>query len=130
VVKCIIGVDSAMSLIKWAPLFILGATMESITQICLKKGALIHSETRGFAYYLKLLRNKWVITGILSYLVEMVNWIVLAAYIPLSVAFPLTGLQKIIIILFSVFVLKEHVSRTEWLGFGITSAGIMVIGYG
>jgi len=119
-----------MSLIKWAPLFILGATMESVTQICLKKGASIHHETRGLAYYLDLIRNRWVITGILAYVIEMINWIILVSFIPLSVAFPLTGLQKIIIILFSVFVLKEHVSTIEWLGFGMTAAGILVIGYG
>ncbi|MCL4491423.1 MAG: EamA family transporter [Nitrospirae bacterium] len=117
-----------MSLIKWAPLFILGAAMESTTQLCLKKGALAHQETGGLAYYLKLIRNKWVITGILSYVVEMVIWIVLLSYIPLSIAFPLTGLQKIFIILFSVFILKERVSRIEWLGVGVTALGIAVIG--
>ena len=116
-----------MWLIGWAPLFILGATMESVTQICLKKGALAHCGTRGFAYYIKLLRNKWVITGILAYFVEMINWIILVSFIPLSVAFPLTGLQKIIIVLFSVFVLKEHVSRTEWLGVAITALGVALI---
>jgi drug/metabolite transporter (DMT)-like permease len=57
----------------------------------------------------------------------MVIWIVLLSYIPLSVAFPLTGIQKIIIILFSVFVLREHVSNAEWLGVGITALGIAVI---
>ncbi len=115
-------------LIKWAPLFILGAAMESTTQLCLKKGAVAHQEESGVTYYLRLIRNKWVITGILSYVIEMVIWIVLLMYIPLSVAFPLTGLQKIFIILFSVFILKEQVSKMEWLGVGITALGIAVIG--
>lgn len=115
-------------LIKWAPLFILGAAMESTTQICLKKGATTHRETGGFAYYLKLIKNKWVITGILSYVMEMIIWVILLTYIPLSIAFPLTGLQKIFIILFSVFILKENVNKVEWLGVGITALGIAVIG--
>ncbi|OGL50926.1 MAG: hypothetical protein A3C43_01860 [Candidatus Schekmanbacteria bacterium RIFCSPHIGHO2_02_FULL_38_11] len=114
-------------IIKWIPLFITGAAMESVTQICLKKGAGIHSGTDGLAYYIKLLKNKWVIIGILSYLVEMVIWIVLLSYIPLSIAFPLTGIQKIFIILFSLFVLKEKISKTEWIGVAITSLGIAVI---
>lgn len=117
-----------MFLIKWFPFFLAGAAMESTTQLCLKKGATVHKETGGFSYYLKLIKNKWVITGILSYLVEMVIWIVLLTYIPLSIAFPLTGLQKIIIILFSVFILKEKVTKVEWLGVGITALGIAVIG--
>ena len=101
--------------------------MESTTQLCLKKGAVTHRETGGLAYYAKLLRNRWVITGILAYLIEMVIWVVLLTYIPLSVAFPLTGIQKIFIIFFSVFVLKEQVSATEWFGVGITALGIAVI---
>lgn len=117
-----------MSLIKWFPLFIAGAIMESTTQLCLKKGAIVHKEISGFAYYLKLIKNKWVIIGILSYLVEMVIWIVLLSYIPLSIAFPLTGLQKIIIVLFSVLILKEKVSKLEWLGVGIITMGIVIIG--
>jgi drug/metabolite transporter (DMT)-like permease len=117
-----------MLLIKWFPLFIAGAIMESMTHLCLKKGAITHKETGGFAYYLKLIKNKWVITGILSYLIEMVIWIVLLSYIPLSIAFPLTGLQKIIIVFFSVLVLKEKVSKLEWLGVGITAIGIVIIG--
>lgn len=116
-----------MLLIKWIPLFMAGAAMESTTQLCLKKGAAAHCETSGFSYYLKIIKNKWVITGILAYLVEMIIWIVLLSYIPLSIAFPLTGIQKIFIIFFSVLVLKERVSKVEWLGVGITALGIAVI---
>lgn len=101
--------------------------MESTTQLCLKKGATDHSDTGGVLYYLRLLKNKWVITGILAYFVEMVIWIILLSYIPLSVAFPVTGIQKIIIIFFSVLILKEKVSTTEWVGVGITALGIAVI---
>jgi drug/metabolite transporter (DMT)-like permease len=114
-------------LLKFIPLFIAGATMESASHLCLKKGATANKDATGLAYYLRLMRNKWVIAGILSYFVEMVIWIVLLTYIPLSVAFPLTGIQKVMIILFSVFVLKEKVSRVEWLGVGIIAAGIAVI---
>lgn len=117
-----------MSIIKWLPLFIAGAIMESTTQLCLKKGAIIHKETTGFTYYLKLIKNKWVIIGILAYIIEMIIWIILLSYIPLSIAFPLTGLQKIIIVFFSVLVLKEKVNRLEWLGVGIIVIGIVLIG--
>ena len=117
-----------MSLIKWAPFFLAGAALESFTQICLKKGAIAHGDADGISYYLKLLSNRWVIAGVLLYLVEMVIWIVLLTNIPLSIAFPITGVQKIFIILFSVAFLKETISRTEWIGFGITALGIAIIG--
>jgi drug/metabolite transporter (DMT)-like permease len=116
-----------MQIIKWIPLFIAGAAIESTTQLCLKKGAMTHKETSGVSYYLKLLRNKWVIFGILAFLVEMVIWVVLLSNIPLSVAFPLSGFQKIFIIMFSVFFLKEKVTQIEWWGIGITVMGIFII---
>ena len=48
-------------------------------------------------------------------------------YIPLTVAFPLTGIQKVIIIMFAAFVLKESVSRIEWAGVLLISLGIVFI---
>lgn len=113
--------------LKWMPLFVLGAGLESTMQIFLKKGALEHSEHEGLAYYLKVMRNKWVLTGIGLYFIEMVIWIILLTVIPLSIAFPITGVQKIIIVLFSFFVLKEKLSRVEWCGIGITALGIGII---
>jgi drug/metabolite transporter (DMT)-like permease len=116
-----------MKLIKWLPLFFLGAALESTTQISLKKGATIHRETGGLGYYLSLLKEKWVIIGLLSYGVEMVIWIFLLSAIPLSVAFPLTGIQQVFLILFSAFILKEKINRAEWLGVGLIAIGIGII---
>lgn len=109
------------------PLFITGAALESTMQVFLKKGALEHSGHHGIGYYLKVLKNKWVVSGVLLYFIEMAIWVYLLTVIPLSIAFPITGIQKIIIILFSFFVLKEHISRVEWLGIGITALGIGII---
>lgn len=117
----------SMWLLKWIPLFMFGAALESTTQVFLKKGAAVHSGTGGMRYYLKLLRNRWVIAGILIYLLEMVIWIVLLAHIPLSIAFPLTGFQKIFIILLSVILFREKVNRMEWIGVGLTCLGIALI---
>ncbi|TAN62615.1 hypothetical protein EPN18_04405 [bacterium] len=114
-------------ILQWMPLFITGAALESTTQIFLKKGALEHSSHDGLKYYFKLLKNKWVLTGIGLYLIEMVIWIILLSVIPLSVAFPITGVQKIMIILFSFLVLKEKISRVEWFSIGITALGISII---
>lgn len=116
-----------MWLLKWMPLFVLGALLESTTHIFLKKGAVEHNEVSGIHYYLRLMRNKWVIAGILVYVLEMATWIVLLSHIPLSIAFPLTGFQKIFIVMFSFFYLKEKIKKVEWLGIGITVAGIVVI---
>lgn len=116
-----------MWLIKWLPVFMLAAALESVGQISFKKGAQIHSDVKGMRYYLMLLKNKWVITGIVMYAMEMIIWIFLLSYIPLSIAFPLSGLQQLIIILFSVFFLKEKINNMEWLGAGFIALGISII---
>lgn len=105
----------------------MGAALESTTQIFLKKGALRHNGTAGLGYYAKLLRDRWVISGIIVYLFEMCIWIVILSYIPLSIAFPLTGLQKVMVVLFAFFILKERITGYEWAGIGLTALGIAVI---
>ncbi len=116
-----------MEIVKWLPLFVLGAILESVTQIFLKRGALTNQDVHGIRYLLNVVRNKWVITGILVYLLQMVLWVVLLMYIPLTIAFPLTGIQKVIIIMFAAIVLKESVSRIEWAGVFLIALGIVFI---
>ncbi|MBF0592544.1 MAG: EamA family transporter [Nitrospirae bacterium] len=93
----------------------------------LKIGANCHHQTQGLNYYIEILSNKWVITGIMVHVAEMVIWILILKTIPLSVAFPLTGFQKIFVIFFSYFVLKENITKSEWVGIGFISSGLMII---
>lgn len=116
-----------MWLIKWIPVFLVAAMLESVGQISFKKGAMTHNTVTGARYYLLVLKNRWVLTGILAYAIEMVIWVFLLSYIPLSIAFPLSGFQQLIIILFSVFILKEKINNVEWLGAGFIALGITVI---
>lgn len=116
-----------MWLIKWMPFFVFAAVLESSGQILFKKGALKNSKINGIRYYFELLKNRWVIIGLISYGIEMVIWVFLLSNIPLSIAFPLSGLQQLIIILFSVFVLKEKINNVEWLGAGFIALGISII---
>ena len=116
-----------MELIKWIPVFLLGALSESTMQIFLKKGANQNSHVYGIKYYLRLAINKWILLGITVNIVDMVTWLVILTNIPLSIAFPMTGLQKIMIIFFTAFFLKEHISKVEWLGISFIITGLSII---
>ena len=116
-----------MEILKWFPLFILGAVLQGATQLCLKKGAQRHQDVHGIKYILNVVRNKWVLLGILIYLFEMVLWVVLLMYIPLAIAFPLTGIQEVLMIFFAVFVLKESVRHIEWAGVFMIATGIVFL---
>ena len=116
-----------MNLFKWLPFFLLGAFAESATQLCLKKGAAASQDREGFGYYLALARSRWVGAGISIYLVDVVVWLYLLGNVPLSLAFPLSGLEKPCTICLAVFVLKERISRVECIGIGLIFIGIAVI---
>lgn len=121
-----------MNLVKWIPVFIIGALSESTMQVFLKKGAAQNSHVYGIKYYMRLAVNKWILLGIAVNVVDMITWLVILTNIPLSIAFPMTGIQKIMIIFFTAFILKEHISKGEWIGiaFIVTGLGIIVIAGG
>ena len=88
-----------MWLIKWIPWFLLAATLEGIGQLFFKKTANGNQHLSGWSYHVQLLTCRYVYFGIISYLLEMSIWLFLLSNIPLSVAFPLSGLQEMVIIL-------------------------------
>jgi len=116
-------------ILKWIPFFILVALAESAYQIFFKKGATEFNEISGIRFYLKLLKNRWIIAGLLVSLIEMILWVTLLSKIPLSLAFPVTGMQKIFLIFFTAFVLKEKVYKAEWIGIVLIALGIITIAY-
>lgn len=116
-----------MWLFEWVPYFIFSALLESLGQIGFKKGASCHAEKTGISYYQALFTNRWIITGLLCYGIEMLIWLYILTSIPLSVAFPLAGLQQMFIIIFAACVLGEKIGRYEWLGVGLIAIGISFI---
>jgi len=119
-----------MAPIAWShilPLFVLSAMLESVGQISFKKAAVEHRETRGLRYYLALGTNKWLLAGIVSYAGQMAVWVFLLSRVPLSVAFPVAGLQQVFILVASYAILKEQVRYAEWFGAGLIVVGLSVI---
>jgi drug/metabolite transporter (DMT)-like permease len=113
--------------VNWLPLFFIAAILESIGQISFKKAALANREAQGMRYYIKLARNKWALGGIFSYSIEMILWIFLLSRIPLSIAFPLAGLQQLVILAASFLFLNEKMNLDEWLGAGLIVLGLSTI---
>ncbi len=112
---------------RWLPLFLIGALLETVGQLCFKKAATEHRAKSGVTYYLRLARNGRVLTGLFAYGVEMLLWLFLLAHIPLSIAFPLAGLQQLVILSTSWLFLRERVNRLELLGAIGIAAGLATI---
>ncbi len=113
--------------IKWLPLFLLAAVLETIGQISFKKAATDHRSVSGISYYVHLACSAPALRGIFSYAVQMLIWLFLLSRIPLSIAFPLAGLQQLVILSASRLVLHERVSRIELLGATCTIVGLVTV---
>jgi len=114
-------------LVSWIPYFILSACLESAGQIFFKKGANSKAKITGIRYYQALLTNRWIVTGLVCYGIQMLVWLYILTVIPLSIAFPLSGFEQVLTIFCSACFLGEKVSRYEWLGVGLIAIGISFI---
>lgn len=108
-------------------LFIIGALTETFLHVCLKKATIDHIEVRGFRYYLSIIKDYWFYLAMTFYIADLVIYMYLLAHLPLSVAYPITGLQKIFIIFSSGYFLKETLSFIELLGVSLIGIGILLI---
>ncbi len=71
--------------------------------------------------------NKFVIAGIVLYLISMFFWIKVLSKIDLSAAYPFVSIGIILTVILAAFALGESVPLTRWLGIFITLCGVYVI---
>jgi drug/metabolite transporter (DMT)-like permease len=116
-----------MNIVLWLPFFLLKAVFEGMAHIFLKKGSMEHAEAQGIHYYILLLKNKLVLLAFAVIIFEMTLCVLVLAYLPLSVAFPLSGMNEIFVIFASAYFLKEHINAQEWIGIAAISIGLLII---
>lgn len=116
-----------MNLLYYFTLFILGGIAETLLHVCLKRSTLNHLDARGLRYYLHIITDYWFYLGMSFYVVDLIIYLYLLAHLPLSVAYPVTGLQKIFIIFSSRYLLKEKLSSMELTGVSLIGIGILLI---
>ncbi len=116
-----------MNLSYYFILFILGGITETLLHVCLKRSTLEHLDARGLRYYLSIIKDYWFYLGMLFYIADVVIYMYLLAHLPLSVAYPITGLQKIFIIFSSSYLLKEKLSSMEFSGVSLIGIDILFI---
>jgi multidrug transporter EmrE-like cation transporter len=73
------------------------------------------------------LGSLWVWAGIGCYILAFFNWLYILRWVPLSVAFPLTGAVHVMIPLGSWLFLGEAVSPMRWIGIALIITGIWFI---
>jgi undecaprenyl phosphate-alpha-L-ara4N flippase subunit ArnE len=99
-------------------------------QIAFKLGAnrLPDSGTVGLRAFLRqLVAQPWLVGGIVIYMIEFIVWVRVLALIPLGIAFPIASLNILGIVLASRMFLGEPVSRKQWMGAALVTAGVAIV---
>ena len=111
------------------PTLILALTMEVAREICFKLAANQSEQGAANASYLtKLFGRPLVWLGFTCWGIELIAWIHVLGVVPLSIAYPMMSICYAGMIVASKYILKEEVSRTKWLGIGLITAGVALIG--
>jgi undecaprenyl phosphate-alpha-L-ara4N flippase subunit ArnE len=79
------------------------------------------------AFLVRLLGQPWILAGVGIYAVEFVVWIRVLALVPLGIAFPIASLNILGIVLVSRVLLGEPVSRRQWAGAALITAGVAIV---
>ncbi len=71
--------------------------------------------------------NKFVITGIVLYLISMFFWIGVLSKIDLSAAYPFVSIGVILTVILAAITLHESIPLLRWAGIFITLSGVYLI---
>ena len=66
--------------------------------------------------------------GLFLFGISAAFYLIVLSRIPLSVAYPLAGMQYLIVVGVSRFLLHEHVPPLRWFGVAVIMCGILMIG--
>jgi len=107
----------------WAVgLAVLAAAIGSFGPIFIKRGAHLSFE--------RILSNKYLFLGILTYAVSTVIYLAALRGGELSVLYPIISLTFAGVAVLSVFLLKERMNMYKWAGIVLIIVGVSVIGLG
>jgi uncharacterized membrane protein len=74
------------------------------------------------------LLNAWVAGGVCLLAVWLVSQLSLLSWADLSYVIPLTASSYVLTALLGALVLREYVSTAHWIGIGLISLGVMLVG--
>ncbi|SMG46690.1 Multidrug transporter EmrE [Paenibacillus aquistagni] len=76
--------------------------------------------------FFALLLNRYYLTALLCLVLQSIFWQLTLRKIDLSVAYPLTAINNLLILIFSYFIFNEQVSLSNIIGVSIIMIGIVV----
>ncbi len=112
-------------------LWVLLIGTESAAQLALKVGGDgLAQMPFGLDWLLAALTNVAVLGAIGCYVGSFLSWMLILRRSSLSLAFPLSSLVFVVVLLGSWLGLGEHISPLHWVGVGVIIAGIVLLAEG
>jgi len=109
----------------WASILLGG-----LAQIVLKRGLNGHATqngARGLAWWLGLLRSRWLWAWVVFFPVSTVLWILAVSQLDISYAFPMLSASYAFVALLSRVLLKESTSWHRWVAIAVICLGVFLI---
>lgn len=104
-------------------------TIECTAQLGLKLGSdTVAAMPFGLRWIESALVSHWVQLGILCYIMAFVFWMQILDKMDLSLAFPLSAMVYVVVMIASAFGLHETLTPMHWAGVGLIVAGVCVMG--
>jgi len=103
-----------------------------ISQLLFKKGAssmnLVNFHLDQFYYFfISILKNPSILFGLISYGVSFILWIVVLSRMKLSIAYPITSMNFVLVILASYYFFGEKISFIQIGGIILILVGVLAL---
>ena len=112
-----------------AGLWVVFLAVECTAQMSLKLGSSsLENLNFGREWLAVAIESPWVELGIVCYLLAFVFWMLILDKMELSLAFPLSGMVYVVVMVASTFGLHEALTPLHMLGVGVIVIGVCVMG--
>lgn len=108
-------------------LLLISMSLAICGQFLLKKGVSLSNLTPNFLSIVSTIFNPLVFLGLVIYALSSVVWLFVLQKFPLSVAYPSLALTYIVVVLMSVFILKESFTLIKLLGVVLIFSGVFCL---
>ena len=113
-----------------AILWLATIVFDTFGQLAFKSAATSESSASGVAYWVALLRNKWVLAGIGCFIGEFITWLCFLSLVDLGEGVLLGSINIVAVMLAGRWFFHEKLTRMRVIGIGLVAIGVIVVGVG
>jgi len=119
-------------MVKYIPLILAGVLLNAIAQILLKKGMLgigyfeFHFENF-FPIIKKVTNNLYILSGLTSYVISVMIWLLVLARVEVSYAYPFLSVGYVVVTVMGYFIFQENLSWMRVIGIAVIIVGVLLL---